>query len=271
MLNKTHESKQFPTKSHMLAAERQRQILEKVRRHGTVRTTDLAKGFSVTEETIRRDLDLLGRRGHLRRTHGGAMDATAPLGELSQQERESRQLEEKLAIAREAVRLILPGETILLDASTTALEFASQLPEGLPLRVVTYSLAVVERLSARDEDIELVQLGGIYEQRGRRFSGMITENSLRSLRIDRFFFSGGGLHPTLGVSEPNPEQARLKRMMLEHATWRCALLDHTKFGVKTDYFFVAPTEVEVIVTDRESRAYAKSHLKETHYDLRFAR
>jgi DeoR/GlpR family transcriptional regulator of sugar metabolism len=167
--------------------------------------------------------------------------------------------------------MILPGETILLDASTTSLEFASQLPEGLPLRVVTYSLAVVERLSARDEDIELVQLGGVYEPRGRRFSGMITENALRSLRIDRFIFSGGGLHPTLGVSEPNPEQARMKRMMLEHCTWRCALLDHTKFGVKTDYFFAAPEELEAVVTDRESRAYAKSHLREQPYDLRFAR
>jgi len=255
----------------MLAAERQRQILERVRRDGTVRTTDLARDFTVTEETIRRDLDLLGRRGHLRRTHGGAMDATAPLGELSQQERESRQLEEKVAIAREAIRMISPGETILLDASTTALEFAGQLPEGLPLRVVTYSLAVVERLAAREADVEMIQLGGIYEPRGRRFSGMITENALRMLRIDRFFFSGGGLHPSLGVSEPNPDQARLKRLMLEHSNWRCALLDHSKFGVKTDYFFAAPQELEAVVTDRESKAYAKTHLKSIPYDLRFAR
>ena len=211
----------------MLAAERQRQILERVRRDGTVRTTDLARDFVVTEETIRRDLDLLGRRGHLRRTHGGAMDATAPLGELSQSERESRQLDEKISIGREAVRLISPRETILVDASTTALEFADQLPEGIPMRVVTYSLAVVERLSARDGNIELIQLGGTYESRGRRFSGMLTESALRALRIDRFFFSGGGLDPAGGVSEPNPEQARLKRMMLKHAEWCCALLDHT--------------------------------------------
>ena len=73
----------------MLAAERQRQILDRVRRDGTVRTADLASDFAVTEETVRRDLDLLGRRGHLRRTHGGAMDSTAPLGELSQSEREA--------------------------------------------------------------------------------------------------------------------------------------------------------------------------------------
>jgi DeoR/GlpR family transcriptional regulator of sugar metabolism len=268
--NKTKESKQFPTKTHMLAAERQRQILDRVRRDGTVRTADLASDFAVTEETVRRDLDLLGRRGHLRRTHGGAMDSTAPLGELSQSERESRKLEEKLAIARETARLLLPGETILLDASTTSLELAGQVPQGMPLRVVTYSLAVVERLAARD-DVELIQLGGSYEPRGRRFSGMITESALRLLKIDRFFFSGAGLDPTQGVSEPNPEQARLKRMMIEQAAWNCALLDHSKFGVKADYFFAPPADIDMIVTDRDSKAYAKTHLKAPPYDLRFAR
>lgn len=255
----------------MLAAERQRKILERVRRDGTVRTTDLARDFVVTEETIRRDLDLLGRRGHLRRTHGGAMDATAPLGELSQSERESRQLDEKIAIGREAVRLICPRETILLDASTTALEFADQLPEDVPVRVVTYSLAVIERLASRDSNLELIQLGGTYEARGRRFSGMLTESALRALRIDRFFFSGGGLDPVRGVSEPNPEQARLKRMMLQHAEWSCALLDHTKLGVQTDFYFAAAEELDVVVTDRGAKIYSKSHLKDVPYDLKFAR
>jgi DeoR/GlpR family transcriptional regulator of sugar metabolism len=254
----------------MLAIERQRQILERIRRDGTVRTAELARDFEVTEETIRRDLDYLGRRGHVRRTHGGAMDASAPLGELSQSERESRKLGEKVAIAREAVRLIGPGETVLLDASTTALELAGQLPENMPLRVVTYSLAVIERLAGRG-DLELVQLGGSYEARGRRFSGMLTESALRLLKIDRFFFSGAGLDPVQGISEPNPEQARLKRLMIELSAWNCGLLDHSKFGIRADHFFATPADLDVVVTDRDSKAYAKSRIKEPTYELKFAR
>ena len=254
----------------MLAAERQRQILDRVRRDGTVRTAELAKEFEVTEETIRRDLDYLGRRGHVRRTHGGAMDASAPLGELSQSERESRKLNEKVAIAREAVRIILPGETILLDASTTALELAGHLPENMPLRVVTYSLAVIERLAGRG-DLELVQLGGTYEPRGRRFSGMLTESALRLLKIDRFFFSGAGIDPVRGISEPNPDQARLKRMMLDQSGWNGALLDHSKFGIKADHFFALPADLDVVITDRDSKAYSKTHLKSAPYELKFAR
>lgn len=254
----------------MLAAERQRQILDRLRRDGIVRTAELAQDFEVAEETIRRDLDYLGRRGHVRRMHGGAMDPSASLGELSQSEREARNLDEKIAIARETARLILPGETILLDASTSALELAGHVPENLPLRVVTYSVAVVERLAGRD-DLEVIQLGGIYDPRGRRFSGMLTEAALRLLKIDRFFFSGAGIDPAQGVSEPNPEQARLKRMMIEQSTWNCALIDHSKLGVKADHFFALPQELDVVVTDRESKAYAKSYLKKPPYELRIAR
>jgi DeoR/GlpR family transcriptional regulator of sugar metabolism len=252
----------------MLAAERQRRLLDLARKNGTVRTTDLATDFSVTEETIRRDLDFLARMGHLRRTHGGAMDTSVSLGELSQSEREARQLEEKISIGREAATLVKEGETLLLDASSTALEFAAQLPNGMRLRVVSYSLAVIERLATR-EDIELVQLGGTYERRGRRFSGMLTESALRALRIDRFFFSGGGYDPVLGVGEPNPDQARFKRMMLEHSAWKCVLIDNTKLGATTDHFFAKPEELDALVSDQGGKSYAKKYLKTTPFTLHF--
>lgn len=254
----------------MLPVERQNRILKLARRDGTVRTIDLAKDFDVAEETIRRDLDFLSRRGHLKRTHGGAIDISAPLAELPYAERETRQLEEKIAIAKEAVRLICPGETILLDASSTALQIASNLPTTLPVRVVSYSLAVIERLTGH-ENVEMVQLGGVYEPRGRRYSGMLTDMALRSIRIDRFFFSGGGLDPIRGFSEPNPEQARLKRVMLEHSAWNCALVDHTKLGAQSDFFFAKPEEVAVVITDREGKTFAKTHLKNPPFTLRYSR
>ncbi len=270
MIYKTKEIKHIPTKTHMLAAERQRRLLDLARKNGTVRTTELAGDFGVTEETIRRDLDFLARMGHVRRTHGGAMDATVSLGELSHSEREARQLEEKVAIGREAATLVKEGETLLLDASSTALEFASQLPDGMRLRVVSYSLAVVERLATR-EDIELIQLGGVYERRGRRFSGLLTETALRALRIDRFFFSGGGFDPTLGLGDPNPDQARLKRMILAHAGWNCALIDHTKMGATTDHFFAKPEELNALVCDAEAKPFAKKYLKGGPFELHFSK
>lgn len=238
----------------MLAIERKRKILELARRDGSVKTQELSQQFEVTEETIRRDLDALAKQGLLRRTHGGAADVSMMFSELPQSERENRYAAEKAAIARLAVRHVGHEETILLDASSTALELGRQLPEGRRLRVMTNSQAVIERLAMRD-DLELVLLGGVYQARGRRFSGLVTEIGLRALRVDRFFFSGGGFDPALGIGEPNPEEARLKRAMLEHSRWNCALMDHTKLGRTTDHFFARPEDLDLLVTDRGGREF----------------
>lgn len=248
---KKHKEQEKTTKSHMLAIERHRRILETARRDGTVRTQELSVVLGVAEETVRRDLDSLARQGLLRRTYGGAADVSMAFQEYSQNEREARQAEEKTAIAKVAVRQIKEHETIMLDASSTALELARHLPVGMKLRVLTYSHGVVEKLSMRN-DIELILLGGIYEPKGKRFMGMLTEMGARSFRIDRFFFSGDGYDFDLGLGEPNPEESRLKATVMSHAKWCCALLDHTKLGKATDNFFVKPQELDLLITDRLS-------------------
>lgn len=241
----------------MLAIERHRRILEEARKEGAVRTQELAAILGVAEETVRRDLDALSRQGLLNRTHGGAADVSMIFNEYSQHEREAQQAAEKTAIAKVAIKHIKEHETILLDASSTALELARQLPEGKSLRVVTYAHAVVEKLAIRS-DVELILLGGTYEAKGRRFRGMLTEMGVRALRIDRFFFSGGGFHVTRGVGEPSAEEARLKATIIAHANWKCALLDHTKLGRVTDHFFAKPSEIDLLITDELGADFCKS-------------
>jgi DeoR/GlpR family transcriptional regulator of sugar metabolism len=246
----------------MLAIERQRRILETAKRERTVKTQQLAAILKVTEETVRRDLDALSRQGLLRRIHGGAADVSIMLDELSQSDREIRQSDEKSSIAKIAAKHIKDKETVMLDASSTALELARHLPSGKSLRVVTYAHSVVEKLAIRS-DIELVLLGGTYEPKGRRFRGMLTEMGIRALRIDRFFFSGGGFDEICGIGEPSAEEARLKATIIAHADWKCAMLDHTKLGRMTDHYFVKPGEIDLLITDAGGDAYCrKPALKE---------
>lgn len=213
--------------------------------------------LEVTEETVRRDLDALSRRGQLKRTHGGAADVSVILDELPAGERETRQANEKAAISKLAMKHVGENETIMLDASSTALEFARHLPAGRSLKVATYCHDIVDRLSMRS-DIELILLGGIYEPKGRRFTGLITEMGIRSLRIDRFFFSGAGFLAERGMGEPNPEEARTKSLIMSLATWKCAMIDHTKLGRVTDNYFVAPSDIDVFITDKEGATYCKT-------------
>src|SRR5438045_5215952 len=118
----------------MLAVERLREIEKRIKRDGSARVADLARELSVTEETIRRDLEKLEDDRKILRSHGGAV---APAnGEIPHTERESQQAAEKSAIAREAVKRVSEGDTLFIDASSTALELARILPD-MPLTVLT--------------------------------------------------------------------------------------------------------------------------------------
>ena len=162
-------------------------------------------------------------------------------------------MSEKESIARAAVRLLEEGDTVLLDSSSTALTMAAFLPESHRLTVVTNSLPIIQSLAKR-ADLDIIQLGGLFDHRGLRFSGLLTEEALRSIHIDRFFFSAKGFDPRRGASDADPEQARLKRLMVKYVPWCCALVDHTKIGLRSQLFFARPEEIDVLVTDPSSAA-----------------
>lgn len=241
----------------MLAAERQNQILQRSQAEGAVRTTGLARDFGVTEETIRRDLEKMADAGLVQRIHGGATALDFAGREFTHTDREVLQREEKQAIARVAAAMIQPHETIFLDASSTALQLAWALPEALAVRVVTYSLPVIERLQNHG-NVELVSLGGTYQADGRRFGGLLVEQNLASFGVDRFFFSGKGFREGQGVSEANEEQASLKQFALRYANWSALLLDRTKLGISSNYFFARVHELSAIISDSEAAPFFRA-------------
>lgn len=243
----------------MLAAARHQEILSRLESYGTVRTTELAQEFAVTEETIRRDLDKLDKANMLIRSHGGAMSLDASRSDLPQAQRENILPNEKRAIAQLAAPLIKPKETILLDASSTALQLALQLPKNHSLRVVTYALPILQALTHRN-DLELILLGGTYDPHGSRFTGLLTDECLSLLKIDRFFFSGKGLSAERGITEADPRQAQLKRNILRQSLWSCALIDHTKLGVTAPHAFAKPDEFHTLVSNSESKRFIDKNL-----------
>lgn len=261
--------KPIPTNPHiaraappaMLAAKRHIEILRRLDERGTVRTTDLAAEFKVAEETIRRDLDRLHDAGNVVRVHGGARSPDFGKREIHRDERERHFLEEKRAIASAAESLIRDGETLLIDASSSALQLARQLPgQRRNLRVVTYSLVVANLLCNRAE-LELVVLGGRYDAPSGALVGIQTLDGLGALRIDRAFFSCKGVDLERGISEAREDHAQLKRALLAVSEQRVLLVDHTKFGVRSNFFCGELARVSTLVTDGKTPAETVQQLK----------
>ena len=160
----------------MLAAERQARIVHLIAQQKTVTVAELCKRFSVSDMTVRRDLQRLENDGILVRTHGGAVASTLEQ-DAAFGVREQSFTEEKEAIARVAASLVHPGETVILDAGTTTARLARYLHGKAGLTVITTSLHVLRELGS-DDQITLIATGGTVRQATLSFVGSWAEEML---------------------------------------------------------------------------------------------
>ncbi|MGB0409437.1 MAG: DeoR/GlpR family DNA-binding transcription regulator [Opitutales bacterium] len=234
----------------MLAQERQQHILTRLEVQGTVRTIDLAEEFQVTDETIRRDLQVLSENEQLTRIHGGASSLSGGRPKLkSFTERRTHNVESKKAIARAAVRLIQPEQTYAFDSSTTAFELVEILPD-LPFRVVTNAFAVIDHLVTM-ENVQLISTGGRYHPKTHTFVGGDSINILQRHHIHTAFISSIGFDTDRGASEGFEQQATFKERLVQIAEEVVLLIDSTKFNQRSEYYIAGVENIDRIITDSE--------------------
>lgn len=241
-------------------AERQRKIVDLVNERLSVRVTELSQIFSVTEETIRRDLEKLEREQLLMRTHGGAVCISEEENEIPYLEREITNAEEKKAIAAEAVKYIEPGDQIVLDASSTAWYLAKELPD-MPIIVLTNSIKAEIELSKK-EQIKVISTGGILLSPSLSHVGPLAERSLSLYHVNKAFLSCKGVHLERGLSDSNESQALVKKKMMEIADETFLMVDSSKFGVRAFSQISSLYEVDTIITDRHIDEMIKRQIEE---------
>ena len=244
----------------MLVAERQRKIVELVNQRLSVRVTELSKIFSVTEETIRRDLEKLEKENLLMRSHGGAVSIEEDQAETSYLEREVTNAAEKRAIAKKAITIIEPGDQVILDASTTAWYMAKELPD-MPLTVLTNSIKVAIELSKK-EQIKVISTGGTLLSQSLSYVGPLAERSLSMYHVNKAFISCKGVHIEKGLSDFNESQALVKKQMMENSDHTILMVDSSKFGTRA-FSQIAPIgRVDSIITDSMLDVHTKRELEE---------
>lgn len=242
----------------MLAVERHRRLLEMLNAQGSIRTAAAAQALGVTEETVRRDFEKLEAEGALVRSHGGAVKIESTRREFPVEERALQHQAEKLRIAAAAVARIQPGQTILFDASTTALQTAQLLPDQ-PLTVLTNAVQTALVLSQKQE-IRVVLLGGHFHSSSQSCTGWAAEQMVESFRIDTAYISCRGLDAKRGLSDATEEQARLKRLIVKHAEEVCLLADTSKVGTRSSFYFAQTSDIDVWITDCEPSPAFKAEI-----------
>ncbi|GKU81897.1 DeoR/GlpR family DNA-binding transcription regulator [Niallia sp. NCCP-28] len=250
----------------MLVAERRRKIVELVNERLSIRVTELSEIFSVTEETIRRDLEKLEQDQLLKRSHGGAVSLDKEPTEIPYMVREVTNAAEKRAIAMEAVKTIQAGEQIVLDGSTTAWYMAAELP-NMPLTVITNSIKVALELSKKDQ-IKVISTGGMLVSNSLSFVGPLAERSLEKYHVNKLFLSCKGVDLSGGLSDANEWQALLKKQMMNIASSVILLVDSSKFGARTFAHIAELKDIDQIITDTNIPAAYKTYFDEKELDMK---
>lgn len=234
----------------MYAEERQQAIADLVAQRGRLSVADLADQFSVTTETVRRDLSQLERAGLVRRVHGGAIPAgSLSMLEVDVSERNLSHTEQKTKIATAALDLLPPpGGSVLLDAGTTTARLAELLPRDVRLTVFTNGVPVAGRLAGL-ASVELHLLPGRVRSTTQAAVGEATVAALEHLRPSVAFLGTNGLSLSQGLTTPDWSEAAAKRAMIACARQVVVLTDSSKIGQESTVRFADLEDVDVIVTD----------------------
>lgn len=223
----TEEEGQGFTEGFHSRTKRQEQIAEYLLQHPSVAVQELADLFNVSSMTVYRDMDELERQGILRKVRGGATAQPSSLFESDLRYRVGSSSNEKLAIAQYAVQYVQPGQAVMMDDSTTALELARQIKKVTPLTVITNSLPIIQELLSV-KGIRLISLGGEYLPHYSGFAGIICEQAINSLHANVLFMSVSAVSDNIAFHQ---EQGivKVKQAMMNSVAQRILLVDHNKF------------------------------------------
>lgn len=184
----------------MLAIERRNEILEKLQTDRRVVVSELSQIYEVSEETIRRDLDKLVNDGYAIKSYGGAVINENMNIDLPFNIRKNRNVIGKQRIAELVAKIVQDGDSIMLDASSTAVYIAKGLKDKKNLTLITNSMEIVIELLDMS-DWRVLSTGGVSREGSFALVGTQTNRMLQSYHADKAIISCKGLDMAAGLTD----------------------------------------------------------------------
>jgi DeoR family transcriptional regulator, aga operon transcriptional repressor len=252
-------------------SDRRQQISIMVKERGSVQVAALAKQFTVSMQTIRKDLNYLGKRGITARSYGGAIlaEAVSVFPEPPVEAKRSMHAEEKRRIGRLAAAMVVPGDSIVLDSGTTNIQIAYHLPDSDDITVLTNDFGVLAAL-VQKKLINIVMLGGVLRRKNMAFYGGQTVSAFDDLHVDKLFLGVDGFDLDRGITTHHEPEAMLNRKMAQAARKIIAVTDSSKFDHICLHRIIDIRDVDALVTDEALPAHIRTAAADMGYELHIA-
>lgn len=229
---------------------RRNQIIQKLNKDGEVQVHELSKEFSVSEVTIRNDLEQLEQKQVLIRARGGAIKMEGNVSfDQGISEKDRLNYKEKAAIGKVAAKLIKERDTIILDSGTTTAEIVKNLPQIKELTIITNAMNIVTQLVSSPNGINVIIPGGYLRNTSMSLVGPLAEKNLNNFYVDKVFLGVDGFDTKTGVYTPNLDEAHLNEIMIEIAKEVILVTDSSKFNRRSLAFICPVNTIDIVITD----------------------
>ncbi|CAL1517260.1 DeoR/GlpR family DNA-binding transcription regulator [Chitinophaga sp. MM2321] len=233
----------------MLKEERFDHILGLLKQDGKVTYEFLASDLKVSEDTIRRDIEILHSNGLLSKVRGGAIPRSG--NPLNFQDRSDYLSAGKEIIALKALQFIKNGQTLFMDGGTTVCAIAAYFLPDISIRVVTNNQALIPILT-KYKQVEMIVLGGTYDRNTETTTGVRTCEEVKKHVADLYLMGTCAVERKFGITAALQQDGEVKQAMLHASMKTIALSNSEKLG-STDHFKVCGIEdIDALITDLPS-------------------
>lgn len=244
--------------------QREEEILEILKTDQYATVDYLAEKLFISPSSIRRDLSSLEGKGYVQRSYGGAMLISQPMSMAPFSMRRQENRREKMAIVRNAAKLIVPGSSIFIDSSTTALNFAFVLNPELNITVYTNNMQLAHLLASKH--IRTYAAGGLVSD----FDNVVTTGSytlgmLENIYVDQMFFTCTALSWDGEITDVNEEETVIRKFMLSHAKENIFLCSKERIGEISQHKVAMLDAVEYVISDEKFPSEFEKKYSEVQY------
>ena len=238
------------------------QIASLIDKRGKLTLKQLEEYFpQASQMTLRRDLLALEQEGRIIRVRGGAMsvkDVQKTSG-VPYTQKTTLHTDEKIQIAQKTAKLIEAGASFFLDAGTTALYLAKEMPD-IPCNVFTNGLAVATELSKK-KNVNINLLGGPLLKNNLSTTSSLASMYFQDTNFSLAVISAAAFTPENGFSCESQLEADLFKLIQKKAKSVYMMLDSSKIGKIKPYTFARIEDLNVLITDENFPEALKTEIE----------
>ncbi len=230
-----------------MKSARLRNMEQYILENGTVTMAQLCEEMKISINTARLDVAALVSQGKVEKIYGGvakcAVTTLVPF-----ENRQTKSLESKKAIAKKAASFVEDNNIIFIDSGTTTMHMLDFMADKKNVVVLTNNLSIINSAS-KVSNIEVYVMPGKLDKNTNSIVSTDTIATLERYNITKCFMATTGISSDGGVTNSSLLEYALKQYITQKAKNKYLLVDNTKYNNPALMTYANLSDFDAVITD----------------------